>query len=323
MDKKITAFGEIMLRLTPFEKSTVLLAKSFEACYGGSESNVLVALAALGHKTDYITALPDNSLGMAALHHLRSFGVGVDNIIVRGDRMGLYFLEEGFGERPTKVIYNRKGSEVSNLSENDVDYDRVFDDCKIFHISGISFALSESSRALAFRFLEEAKARNITVSFDFNYRASLWSEKEAEEVFRRIIPFVDILFCSERDLVSFLQTTCDDFYNYYDCRYVFVREREVIDGAMHKVSVNLYNKEKGLIASGSKAFPVMERIGGGDAFTAGALHILSNDMDSYEDALSYAIALFVLKHTVKGDVISLDAGSVNAYLSNNSKDVRR
>ncbi len=323
MKTKIVAFGEIMLRLTPPDKNTVAASRSFDACYGGTESNVLVALSCLGDCTDYLTAVSDNALGEAVIRHLRSFGVGTDNIIVQGDTLGMYFLEEGFGPRGAKVIYNRRHSEVSKLDENAFDYDRIFDGCTLFHISGISFALSDSSRALALRLLKEAKERGICTSFDFNYRATLWSIEEAAEVYKKAAPFIDIMFCSSRDLTAFLDTTVEGFHRNFPCEYLVVREREIGAGGEQKAYASIYRKGFDAVSIAPSVFTPLERIGSGDAFTAGVLHILSNDKDATEKALEFGMACFVLKHTLKGDVFTLNENSINAYISNRSKDVIR
>ena len=173
MKHKILAFGEIMLRLTPPDHQMIALAGGFDGCYGGSESNVLVCLSALGHRTEYVSALPDNDLGTAAIRHLNGNGVGTQYILRTGHRMGMYFLENGFGDRGTKVVYDRAGSAAANLDAGAFDYDRLFADCRLFHICGISFAISPTARRLSFELVAEAKKRGIPVSFDFNYRGKL------------------------------------------------------------------------------------------------------------------------------------------------------
>ncbi len=324
--KKLLSFGEIMLRLTPPSKQLMSEARSFEACYGGTESNVLVCLSCLGNKTDYLTALPVDDLGEATVRHLRSYGVGTEHIIRQGDSLGMYFLEEGQGDRPTKVIYKRKNSEVSKLDENAFDLDEVFSDCSLFHISGISFAISESARRLSFQLLKEAKRRGIRVSFDFNYRGKLWSIEEAAEVYKEIIEYVDIVFCSERDLTTFLDTDKVNFHKNYNCELLIIRERQWLSDSKCAVSLYAAHKTDNDIRSCSidnVEFAVYEKIGSGDAFAGGALHILNSDVNNIEKALRYGLACFVLKHSQRGDVLTLGKGAIEAYLNDFSKDVSR
>ncbi len=315
-----------MLRLTPPSHGLISEARAFDACYGGTESNVLVCLSCLGHKTEYLTALPADDLGDATVKHLRSYGVETEHIIRSGDRMGLYFLEEGQGDRTTKVVYMRKGSEASKLDENAFNPDEVFEGCSLFHISGISFAISDGARRLSFQLLREAKRRGIPVSFDFNYRGKLWTIEEAAEVYKEIIKYVDIVFCAEKDLTTFLGTTRENFHNEFNSPMLIVRERQWLSDS--KCSVSLYASHK--TQEGIKSFCIentefsaYEKIGSGDAFAAGVLHILSKDIDNIEDALHWGLGCFVLKHTQRGDVLSQSKSAIEAYITNFSKDVSR
>ena len=319
--KTVVAFGEIMLRLTAPEM--ILNATKFDACYGGSESNVLAALSCMGNATRYLTKLPDNDLGKGAILHLKKYGVDCSEIITNGSDMGMYFLEPEFGVRQAKVIYARKNSAVTTLQEEDFDYDKVFKDCCLFHISGISFALSPSVRKLCFRLLEEAKSRNIPVSFDFNYRAKLWTVEEASVAFRQIMPYVDIVFCSERDLAAFLGVTKEAFFTTYgNAKYLIVRQREIISIDRHAVKVDVYTKS-GMVATGENSFAVKERIGGGDAFTAGFLHGFLHMNTSVQEVLDFAITCFSLKHSVSGDVLPLSGTEISSHMIFSQKDVMR
>lgn len=326
MNKTVVSFGEIMLRLSPPDMSMICDTKSFSACYGGSESNVLVCLSSLGDKTRFITALPQNELGDAVVRHLNTYKVETDSIVRRGDVLGIYFLEQGFGARPGKVIYNRKHAEINNLAESDIDYDAVFADCGIFHICGISFSLSEAAKAVSFRLLQEAKKRNILISFDFNYRSKLWTIPTAKAVYQEIVNYADILFCSGRDLETFLDTDTENFYKKYTSEYLVVREREVCSADLHKANAVIYRKTADGMACAKTeqtAIQVLERIGSGDAFAAGVLHALNRNREDIQNAINFGMACFVLKHTVKGDVLTMDASAVESYFADVSKDVNR
>lgn len=317
-NKTIVAFGEIMLRLTP--PDSILNAASYAASYGGSESNVLVTLSSLGNVTRYLTKLPNNDLGRGAVLHLQRYGVDCSQIISAGDNMGMYFFEPGFATRSAKVIYARKHAEVTTLQESDFDYDRVFSDCGLFHISGISFALSPSVEATCFRLLEEAKKRNIPISFDFNYRAKLWSVEQAAAVFQRIIPYANIVFCSQRDLTTFLNVSRECFFeNYGNVKYLVVRERDILGKDTHKIRAQVCTKA-GYVAAAEKEFDVLERIGGGDAFAAGFLHGWLHFAGDMARTLAFAMDCIALKHTVRGDVLAARQDEIE---TSDSKDVRR
>ena len=317
-NKTVVAFGEIMLRLTP--PDSILNAANFDASYGGSESNVLVTLSGLGNATRYLTKLPDNDLGRGAVMHLQRYGVDCSKVISAGSNMGMYFFEPGFAARSAKVIYARKHAEVTTLTENDFDYEQILSDCGLLHISGISFALSPSVEATCFRLLAEAKKRNIPISFDFNYRAKLWSIAQAAGVFQRIIPYTDIVFCSQRDLTAFLNVTREKFFdNYPNAQYLVVRERDILSRDTHKVSAEVFTKA-GCVAKTEKEFDVLERIGGGDAFAAGFLHGWLHFGGDMAHSLDFAVGCMALKHTVRGDVLAARQDEIE---TSDSKDVRR
>lgn len=313
--KKTVAFGEIMLRLSPRDGAAES-SNAFDACYGGTEANVLACMSCFGHKTDYLTALPDNGLGRAALAHLHAFGIGTDNIAVGGDTLGVYFAESGNGSRGANVIYYRNNSEFTRLDENSFDLDRVFDGAELFHISGISFALSASSRRLAFALLERAKARGVKISFDFNYRAKLWGVAAAREQFVKAVRYADIVLASDLDLSVFLGTDADGFFARYPAEYLTVRNRKPVDGGTHTVNVALYKKDGGTVkkfVTPEIKFGVTERVGGGDAFDGAVLHKLLCGAD-VKSAVEFATAAFVLKHSVKGDTFTLGADEVEKFI---------
>ncbi len=328
MTDTMVAFGEIMLRLTPSNGGTIQTTANFDACYGGSEANVLACLSSLGNKTQYLTALPTSPVADAAVFHLRALGVGTDYILRSGDTMGMYFLEKGFGARGARVVYNRRYAEITKLTKDSFDYDSVFHSCSVFHISGISFALSPSVQELCFTLLSEAKKRQIPVSFDFNYRSKLWSETEAAEVYRKIIPYVDIVFCSNRDLSTFLGTDTTGFSEKYPTTILVVRDRGICSSGKHKTDARVYIQKNGTatcVASESATFDVLERIGSGDAFAGGFLDQWIRTPLDLSGTLKFAMACFILKHTIPGDTFSLDRASVENYLENISisKDVNR
>lgn len=320
MKHTIVAFGEIMLRLTP--PDTVLNAAHFDAFYGGSESNVLVALSAMGNPTRYLTKLPQNDLGRGAVMHLNKYGVDCSQVIMQGDTMGMYFFAPGFACRQASVIYARKHSEVTTLTGEDLDFDNAFADCGLFHISGISFALSQSVEQLCFRLIAEAKKRQIPVSFDFNYRSKLWSVETAKKVFQQIVPLADIVFCSQRDLESFLDVTAATYFDAFSTPCLVVRERDIFAQDAHAIRASVYVDGKP-VATVQKDIYVLERIGGGDAFAAGFLHGYLHFNQNWAKTLDFAATCFALKHTIAGDVLPLTESELIAYQTSAPKDVKR
>ena len=314
MNGKITAYGEIMLRLSAGDVG-IADAKAFDACYGGTECNVLACLSQFGHDTKYLTALPQTELGTATINHIKSFNIDTSDIVVRGDVMGIYFVENGTGSRGSNVIYMRRFSEFTRLKDGDFDYDKVFDGVLLFHMSGISLALSESSRNLAYRLVDEAKLRGIKVSFDFNYRAKLWDTKTAGQYFRPIIDKADIVLASTLDLTTFLNTDEKGYYKKYRSEYLIIRDRKILSANKHSVKVAVYHNDGTTVQSYTSPtveFDVSEKIGGGDAFDGGMLHAILSGKD-IKSAAQFAIAAFALKHKISGDTFTGTAADVENY----------
>lgn len=311
---KTAAFGEIMLRLSSPAGTDVGDAMAFDACYGGTEANVLACLSNFGHEVKYLTALPDNGLGRAAAGHLNKFGVDTSDIIFGGDNLGVYFVENGSGSRGASVVYYRNNSEFTRLDESSFDFDKVFNGVGMFHISGISFALSKSSNALAFRLLDEAKKRGIKISFDFNYRAKLWSTDRARAEFVKAARYADIVLASDLDLEVFLNVKRSEFFvGYENAEYLVLRNRKAEKSDMHRVNVCILHKRAGGIAQYAipdMTFPVTEKVGGGDAFDGAVLHKILCGASEKETA-EFGVAAFVLKHGIAGDTFTQGEAAVD------------
>ena len=321
--KKIVAYGEIMMRLTPEGLISLEDANKLDLCYGGTESNVLVALSHLDNETSYLTKLPDNQLGEGVKRHLLRHGVGVNDIIYGGSMLGIYFMEQGFSTRPSSVIYHRKSAVINTLVEDDFDYDKVFERASWFHVTGISMAISENSKKVTLRLCKEAKKRNMIVSFDFNYRSTLWSIDEAKEAYKEIMKYVDICFGNLFDLNNFMDINdIKTFLNQYNVKYLIHTKREIIDANKQKLSGHLYSIDNEYHTE-EKSFEVLDRIGGGDAFVAGIIHVLNQDMSNVSEALELGVDLGILKHLVVGDVLGLSGKEIKTWLNNRSKDVIR
>lgn len=331
MDKKekIVAFGEIMLRLTPPDYTTISQARNYVANYGGGEANVLVSLSHLGHNTSFLTKLPENQLGDAAVKHLKGHGVDTSYIARGSSNIGMYFVETGFGGRPSKVVYNRKHSSVTRITEADLDYDAIFKDATWFHLSGITLALGEKVRDVAYRCLEACKKYGVTVSFDFNYRSKLWTIEESKPHFKRVIPYVDILFGNYFDIHTILDYSLDVvpedniqkkieisklLMANTKIKYVFSTERIVHTASDNELTSYCVCKDGSIKTDGPIRFSVYDRIGGGDAFASGVIHGLLKDFDNPQFALQFGLATSILKHTLFGDVSTLGVQEVEDFI---------
>ncbi len=308
---KIVALGEIMLRLSPANNYILEESNSFEAYYGGTESNTLVTLSSLGNKTTYITKIPDDSLGKGVINHLRKHNVGLEGVVLGGDQLGLYFMEQGFGGRPSKVLYHRKGSSINTLTIEELDLDKIFNESSWFHLTGITLGISENAKKIAFKLCEEAKKRNITISFDFNYRSKLWTIEEAKSAYQEIMPYIDVCFGNIFDINNFLDINGDDaiiqFLRKYQVKYLINTKREIINNNTHKIAAYSYQYDEQLKVTNTNnyTFEILDRIGAGDCFDAGIIHLLNQDINNIEEALNFGIKCDILKHFVKGDVLSV------------------
>ena len=317
--KKITAFGEIMMRITPKDNMLIEDTDQFETYYGGTESNTLVTLSSLGNKTTYITKIPNDSLGKGVMRHLRKHNVGLEGVILGGDSLGLYFMEQGFGQRPSKVIYHRKGSSVNTLKLAELDIDKIFENANWFHVTGISLGISEHAKELAIELVKIAKERKMIVSFDFNYRSKLWTIESAREAYKEIMPYVDVCFGNIFDLNNLLlikeeddNKTINKLLSMYNIKYLINTKREIINSNSHSISAHAYTKETNYQTE-KYSFEILDRIGAGDAFVAGVVHVLNQDINDIDNALKFGVKCDILKHFVKGDVLSITKEEVENF----------
>ncbi len=316
--KKIITLGEIMLRLSPANHRRFVQADSFDAVYGGGEANVAVSLANYGHQTHFVSKLPKNEIGQAAINSLRQFGVNTNYIKRGGDRVGIYYLEYGASMRPSKVIYDRAHSSIAEAGLEDFDFDEIFKDADWFHFSGITPALSESAAEITKAALISAKKNKVTVSVDLNYRKNLWTPERAQEVMTDLMQYVDVCIGNEEDAHLTLGfkpgesdvTTGDlELAGYED---IF---KQMIDKFNFKYVISSLRKSYSASDNGWSAcgydgknfyhtreydLRIIDRVGGGDSFASGVIHGLLTDK-SFEDALEFGVAASALKHTIHGD----------------------
>ena len=196
---KVVTLGELMLRLQPYDYLRFVQADSFEATYGGGEANVCVSLANYGIEASFVSKLPKHEIGQAALNSLRKYGVDTSNIVRGGDRLGVYYIEKGASQRPSKVIYDRANSAFALSTKEEYNWDKIFDHADWFHFTGITPALSDSCAELTLEACKEAKKRGVTISCDLNYRNKLWSREKANKVMGNLMQYVDVFFGNEDD----------------------------------------------------------------------------------------------------------------------------
>ena len=317
---RTVCFGEIMLRLSPPGFERLFQSPLLHATFGGGEANVAVSLAQFGFDSLYVTRLPANPIGDAALKVLRGEGVGVEHIVRGGERLGIYFAETGASQRPSTVVYDRSHSAIAELQPGSVPWHDVFDGAAWFHFTGITPALSRSAAECTREALQAARRAGVRVSVDLNYRRKLWSEREARETMRPLMSMVDVVIANEEDLQAVLgidvpqvDVTAGDLNAE---RYREAAERVVQEFGVKHVAVTLReslsasdNAWSGVLLDStthhfhqSQRYVVrlVDRIGGGDSFAAGLIFGLATGRDS-EASLRFAVAASALKHTIPGD----------------------
>jgi 2-dehydro-3-deoxygluconokinase len=333
MAEKIITFGEIMLRLSTPNNYTINQTNSFISNYGGGEANVAIALSHMGHKTYFMSKLPPNQLGDGAIGHLRKHGVNTDYIVRGSTTMGIYFLETGFGGRASKVIYNRKHSAITRIQLDEFNLDEVFKDATWFHVSGISLALNDRVKVFAIACAKYCKEHGIPVSFDFNYRAKLWTIEEAIPAYREIIQYVDVTFGSFFDANTLIGIPLDKglenasmhekranvfpkLMEKYGVKYMFGTDRVIYSATENSLAGYVYSKDHFYLSEPIN-FMIYDRIGGGDAFASGVIHGLLKDFNDPKYAVNFGLATSVLKHTIYGDACTLTAEEIEEFMNQN------
>ncbi len=348
--QKFITFGEIMLRLTPPNYEKIRVATSFEASYGGSEANIALALANLGIDSTFFSVVPNNSLGKSAVRMLRSNDVHCTPVILSTPeetpthRLGTYYLETGYGIRPSKVTYDRKHSAITEYDFSKVDLEGLLTGFDWLHLSGITPALSPSCADFTLECIKKAKELGLTVSFDGNFRSRLWTWDEARDFCTECLPYVDVLFGIEpyhlwRDEEDHAKGDLKDgvplqpSYEQQDEIFqAFVQRWPNLKCIARHVRYAHSGSENSLMAymwyqghtfeSKLFTFNILDRVGGGDAFASGLIYAMMNNYKAME-MVNFAVASSVLKHTIHGDAnITDDAKSIRA-LMNMDYDIKR
>lgn len=315
---KIVCFGEIMLRLAPEGYYRFVQADKFGATFGGGEANVAVSLANYGMNASYVTKVPDNDIATSCLNSLRRFGVDTSDVVKGGERLGIYYLEKGASQRPSKVIYDRAYSSISQATKEDFDWKKIFNGAEWFHFTGITPALSDNCAEICLEAVKTAKELGITVSCDLNYRKKLWSKEKAREVMSKIAPYIDVCIANEEDASDVFGIKADDTDitggKLSHEGYKSVAKKLVDTFGFKKVAITLRgsisandNNWAGMLYDGENYYlsknyliHIVDRVGGGDSFGGGLIYALTHNF-APQDAIEFAVAASCLKHTIEGD----------------------
>ncbi len=331
MSKRVVTFGEIMLRLTPPGYLRFTQASSFEVVYGGGEANVAISLANFGVEAAYVTRLPKNPIGDAAINELRRYGVDTRYIARGGNRIGIYFMEKGASVRPSRVIYDRAHSAISEAKVGDIDWRGVFAGADWFHFTGITPALGDNVAELLEEGCRTAKEMGLTVSCDLNFRKKLWTSEKAGRVMGKLMEYVDIVIANEEDAEMVFGIKAPDTdvtagelnlegYKYvarelhdrFNLKMVAITLRESLSASDNNWSAMLFDGKEYYFSKKYKLH-IVDRVGGGDSFGAGLIYSLINGKDPGH-ALEFAAAASALKHTIEGDANHVSADEVETLM---------
>jgi 2-dehydro-3-deoxygluconokinase len=322
------------MRLAPPGHERFLQTPQFVATFGGGEANLAVALSALGHPAAFVTVLPEkNPLADACIGELRRFGVDTSGIVRRPGRMGVYYVEHGANQRPSKVLYDRAGSTIALAKPGDIDWKAALASAGFFHITGITPAISASAAELALEAVRAAKAAGLTVSCDLNYRKNLWKwGKPASGIMPELVRSINVVIANEEDIQTTLgiaaavdvhageldhaayQTLTGQVLDAYpNLQAVAVTLRESRSASHNGWSACLNDRKQFLVSKRYEITHIVDRVGGGDSFSAGLIYGLLN-LSSHQEALEFAVALSCLKHSIPGDFCRVSLDEVQALL---------
>ena len=332
---KIVTFGEVMLRLKSPAYERLFQSPVLEATFGGGEANVSVSLANYGLDTAFVSVLPTGAIGDACIREMRGFGVDVSRIVRKDGRMGIYYLETGAVQRPSKVIYDRAGSTIAEAKPGDIDWDKALEGASWLHLTGITPAISAGAADLSLEAVKAAKAKGLHVSCDLSYRKNLWKYgKRADEVMTEIVKYVDTVIANEEDVQKALCISADsaaavdegdinvELYKaiagkvmeaYPNVQRVAITLRESKSANHNDWSACLYNGKDFFLSRKYAITDIVDRVGGGDSFGGGLIYGL-NVYGDEKQALEFAVAASCLKHTIPGDYNRVTVAEVKSLM---------
>jgi 2-dehydro-3-deoxygluconokinase len=327
MSKKVVTLGEIMLRLSTPDFKRFVQSDSFDVTYGGGEANVAAALCNYGLNGTFVSKVPANPIGQAAINHLRRYGVDTQFVARGGKRLGIYFLETGASMRASQVVYDRADASISEVDASEFDFDKIFEGADWFHTTGITPALSDQAAALTLAALKAAKAKGITTSIDLNYRKKLWSKEKARQVMTELCQYVDVCIGNEEDADTTLGFTSEGTdvtkgeLNLDGYKSVFKQMKEkfgfkYIASTLRESHSASDNGWSALVYDGTEFYHtkqyevrIVDRVGSGDSFASGFIYGLVTGL-KLSDAAEFGVAASAIKHTIPGDLNHATLGEV-------------
>ena len=317
---RVVTFGELMLRLQPFNYDRFIQTDKVQFTFGGGEANVSVSLANYGLDSSFVTKLPAHAIGQSAVNSLRRYGVDVSNIVRGGDRIGIYFNEKGASQRASVCIYDRANSAIANACESDFNWDKIFDGVDWFHFTGITPALGENVASICETACKVAKEKGVKISCDLNYRGKLWTREQARATMTKLCKYVDVCICNEEDAKDVFGILAEDtdlsagkvnhdgyksvakqLAQQFGFEYVGITLRESRSASDNGWSAMLYDVRVGEYAFSKKYdLHIVDRVGGGDSFAGGLIYSLLNGKTAQE-SIEFATAASALKHSIEGD----------------------
>ena len=322
---KVVTLGELMLRLAPEGYTRFVQAEKYGATFGGGEANVAVSLANYGLDAAFVTKLPAHEIGQAAVNSLRKFGVDTSKIVRGGARVGIYYLEKGASQRPSKVIYDRAGAAFALSKSEEYDWNAIFEGVDWFHFTGITPALGANVADLTEEACKAAKAKGVKISCDLNYRNKLWTKAEARETMTKLMKYVDVCISNEEDANDVFGIKAEDtdvtsgklnkaayesvarqLKEKFGFEYVAITLRTSLSANDNKWAGMLYHDGKAYFSK-EYLMHIVDRVGGGDSFGGGLIYSLLSGYDP-QSAIEFAVAASCLKHSIEGDynMVSVD-----------------
>lgn len=330
---RVVTFGEVLLRLSSPGYTKLFQKDCLDATFCGGEANVAVSLSVFGVDSIFITKLPDSDVGHAAAHSLDYFKVDTSKIIYGDGRMGLYYLEKGASQRPSKVIYDRSYSAIALANREEFDWNSILDGADWFHWTGINPALSDEMASICEDACKVAKEKRITVSCDLNYRGKLWSSEKAQRIMKPLMKYVDVCICNEEDAEKALGIisrgtdvevgelnekgyihTAQTINSRFGCKYVATTLRRSYSASHNGWRAMLYNADSSeSYFSRNYDIQIVDRVGGGDSFSAGLIYAIGSSFQ-YQEAIEFATAASCLKQTIEGDYNRSTVQEINSLL---------
>ena len=336
MSKKVVTFGELMLRLQPYDYMRFVQADSFEATFGGGEANVAVSLANYGMEAHFVSKLPKHSIGQMAVNSLRKYGVHTEDITRGGDRVGIYYLEKGASQRGSVCIYDRAHSAIAEATTADFNWDEIFEGASWFHFTGITPALGANVVEICKEACKAAKAHGVKVSCDLNYRGKLWTRDEARAAMTELCQYVDVCISNEEDAKDVFGIEAENTdINAGELNkegYKSVAKQLADKFGFEKVAITLRESKSAFdndwsamlydVASDEYCFSklyhlhIIDRVGGGDSFGGGLIYALLSGKNTQE-AVEFAVAASALKHSIEGDYNFVSVDEVEKLAAGN------